>query len=218
MNEFNNEQIINLINLLRNEILKSKDEIRQMPNQHIELDNIVVNSLMDYFLEHAFELIDILPYIDFSNASLINKKVSFVDLSIFFNIPCDPQTVYDKNLIGTKLCGDFLGKSFDNTKCVATDFSKARNVNLNPQTLVNKNLFRAKLAGVDLRGKNLKDVILEDADLADAIISEQIISQLDGRHVLGLDNAIVMFNIYPLLYEDKYGYCQEKIKNLILPF
>lgn len=218
MEEFNNEQILNLINLLRNEILESKDEIRQMPNQHIELDNIVVNSLMDYFLEHAFELIDILQYIDFSNASLVNKKVSFVDLSIFFNIPCDPQTVYDKNLIGTKLCGDFLGKSFDDTKCVATDFSKARNVNLNPQTLANKNLFRAKLAGVDLRGKNLKDVILDSADLADAIVSEQIISQLDGQHVLGLDNAIVMFNIYPLLYEDKYEYCQKKIKNLMLPF
>lgn len=64
----------------------------------------------------------------------------------------------------------------------------------------------------------MKDVILDSADLADAIVSEQIISQLDGQHVLGLDNAIVMFNIYPLLYEDKYKYCQKKIKNLMLPF
>lgn len=218
MEEFNNEQILNLINLLRDEILKNQDEIRQMPNQHIKLDDIVVNCFMDYFLSHTSELIDILPYIDFSNASLVNKKVSFVDLSIFFNIPCDPQTVYDKNLVGTKLCGDFSGKSFDNTKCVATDFSKAINVDLNPQTLVNKNLFRAKLAGVDLRGKNLKDVILEDVDLTDAIISEQIKAQLDGQHVLGLDKAIVMFYIYSLLYDDKYKYCQAKIKNLMLPF
>lgn len=130
-----------------------------MPNQHIELDDIDVNCLIDYFLSH--ELIDILSYID---------------------------------------------------------FSKAIYVDLNPQTLVNKNLFRAKLAGVDLRGKNLKDVILEDVDLTDVIISEQIKAQLDGQHVLGLDKAIVMFNIYSLLYDDKYKYCQEKIKNLMLPF
>lgn len=210
------EQILNLIKLLKDEILKNRDEIKKFPNEHIMLDDWLVNELMDYFLEHSLELTDILLYIDFSNASLVNRKVSFVDLSIFFNIPCDPQTVYDRDLTGTKLCGDFAGKVFDNAKCVATDFSKAKNVNLNPQTIAHKNLFRAILCGIDLRNANTDNVIFENADLTGAIISERIKSQLNGQHVLGLEKAIVEAEPYLPYLEDKYEYCKDKIKNLIL--
>ncbi len=212
------EQILNLIKLLKDEILKNKDEIKKFPNEHIILDDWLVNELMDYFLEHASELIDILSYIDFSNASLVNRKVSFVDLSLFFNIPCDPQTIYDRDLTGTKLCGDFAGKIFDNVKCVATDFSKAKNVNLNPQEIANKNLVRSILCGIDLRNTNIDNVILENADLKGAIISERIKLQLNGQHVLGLENAIIEYEPHLPYLEDKYEYCKDKIKNLMLPF
>ena len=209
------EQVLNIIKLLKDKILKNKDEIKKLPNQHIVLDDRLVNELMNYFLEHALELIDILPYIDFSTASLVNRKVSFVDLSLFFNIPCDPQTVYDRDLVGTKLCGDFSGKVFDNVKCVAVDFSKAKNVNLNPQTIAYKNLFRAKLGSIDLRNANIDGVIFENTDFSKTIISERIKSQLNDQHVIGLENAIIEYEPY---LEDKYEYCKDKIKNLMLPF
>ena len=212
----NDKQLLEIVELLKLTIIEHKENILKMPNAHMTLNDNLMNVLIDYFLEHTLELKEILQYIDFSNATLVNKKVSFVDFSYYLNISLDPQLVYDKNLMGSKLFGiDFSNKRFDDVKCVATSFVGARNVDLNPQTVANKNLVHSKLSGVDLRGKDLTDVMLEDADFTDAIISKDIKLNLKNnyRGLKGLDKAIVLEDIENIT-DDNYDKCKKYIINM----
>lgn len=103
--------------------------------------------------------------IDFSNISFDNVSVRCLDLSKLKGAKINPQTVWDKNLEGTKCNGhDFTGCSFDDVLVMYTDFTGATAVKINPQTLRSKALVGSICNGLDFTDCSFDGVAIRDAN------------------------------------------------------
>ena len=101
--------------------------------------------------------------IDFSNIDFDNVDVREFDFTGTKGVKINPQKVYYKNLVRTKLYGVEITGSLDGCVVIGTDFTESIGAKLNPQTVYKKNLCDTKLSDVEIIG-DFEDVYICGTD------------------------------------------------------
>jgi len=122
--------------------------------------------LIERFHSSQKENIDtrkLLQKIDFSNVSFDNVNIRGIDFTNFKGVKINPQTIYEKSIWMSKLCGvEFIGP-FDNVQIINTDFTGSVGAVIDPQTIYGKYISGTKFSGVTFTGP-FDDVYIQNVD------------------------------------------------------
>lgn len=157
----------------------------------IKLGKRLTEYLLDGIMRYDVGDQRVLPFIDLEGVSFAGKKVNNVDFR-GTNANIDPQTVFNKYLVGTILDGiDMSGKCFD--ECIINGAQlNYTNANINPQLVYNKDLSNTGCEGLDFSYQSFCDVAVVGASFKNAKIGrlnpQKVRNKdLDSTNLEGID-------------------------------
>lgn len=171
-----------MINVRRKAIVETlkyitPDKPILLPYNEEELKELFFDEIIDDNGNKYYKLNELMmaikAKIDFSNIPFDNVKLSGINLSYTHGIKFNPQTIYQKSLRQTTLCGsiEIIGNDynnqidlFDGVDIRRTKFNNAKNVVINPQTISEKYLEENNFSGVKFSGYSFDGVRIYDVD------------------------------------------------------
>lgn len=145
-----------LINCIRDELAGVDENVKVvLPQEILEKILLEYNEECDYY---KFVEYDFLKKLDLTNFSYHDLYKSEIPKLIKFDIPVDPQEIYEKDLSGElhskmNFAGaNFDGNSFDGCNIRYTNFKGSKGAKINPQTIKSKSFFKSELSDVEFIG------------------------------------------------------------------
>ncbi len=163
--EITKEELLELYKLLEKKLLEKKEKFKKKRFKDDELIQLLLETIL---MQERKTQVGIIKYIDLENIDFKDQNIMFINLQET-NANINPQTILDKNLQNTKLCGDFKDKSFDDVYICGTDFTNTTNVTINPQKIKGKKINNAKVDGVDFNNESFDGIEHIGTDFTNAI-------------------------------------------------
>ena len=117
----------------------------------LDIDKEILHDIL--FKDHKFAIPnDLWKLLDLSNVSFDGICVEYIDFTKSKGAVIDPQTVWNKDLTGTKLADVKIEGSFDGVYVYGADFTGSDGAVIDPQKVKYRSLYETKLTDVKIEG------------------------------------------------------------------